>query len=176
VDGPTLDLATEASDPDLDTLSYQYSVRVGQIIGLGSKVKWDLTGVEPGSYEVTVLVSDKDNGSALRAINVSLYLPGCCLPPCAALTISGPDEVEEGQSITFTASLAGGEPTVEPTYKWSVSAGTILKGQGTAIIEVDISGHAGQQVTVTLDVGGYPPECQSTTALQVQVRKKSQRE
>jgi hypothetical protein len=173
VEGPTLNLVTDAFDPDLDTLSYQYSVSGGRILGEGSMVNWDLTGVEPGSYEVKVLVSDKNQGSALKAIKVSAFLPVCCLPPCATLTVSGSDEVEEGRSITFTANLAGGEPTVEPTYKWSVSAGSIFKGQGTATIEVDTSGLAGQQVTATLEVGGYPPECQNITTGQVQVRKKN---
>ena len=46
-----------------------------------------------------------------------------------------------------------------PTYAWTVSAGTIIEGQGTNTIKVDTTGLAGQTVRASLSVGGYHLEC-----------------
>jgi hypothetical protein len=81
--------------------------------------------------------------------------------------------IDEGQSVIFTVKVSGGEPDVEATYKWSVSAGTIVKGQGTDTIEVDTSNLAGQQVEAIVEVGGFPPECQNQASCKVQIRKKT---
>jgi hypothetical protein len=72
--------------------------------------------------------------------------------------------VDVGAPITFTANVAGGDANVTPTYNWSVSAGTISSGQGTSSITVDTTGIGGQSVTATVEVGGYPPSCNPTTA------------
>jgi hypothetical protein len=171
VDRLTLDLATNAFDPDVDTLSYRYFVSGGRIIGKGSKVTWDVTGVAPGSYEAKVLVIDKHHDSASKSINLRVLFLGMCPLPCATVTISGPGEVDKEHPITFSANLSGGEPSVNPTYKWTVSDGSIISGQGSPIIEVDTTGFVGQQVTATLEVRGFPPECPSIASCQVQVRK-----
>jgi hypothetical protein len=39
---------------DRDILSYVYGVSGGKIVGVGEKVTWDLSGVEPGTYKITV--------------------------------------------------------------------------------------------------------------------------
>lgn len=43
--------------PD-DALTYVYHVSAGKIIGNGSKVIWDLRGVKPGTYTITVSADD----------------------------------------------------------------------------------------------------------------------
>lgn len=172
VNSLTLAVETEAFDPDGDSLKYQYFVTGGKIVGEGAKVNWNLTGIDPGSYEVKVRVDDQRGGSASKTTSVSVLSNVHCPLPCANVTVSCPNDVEQNKSVRFTATISGGEPTVEPTYKWTVSAGTIINGQGTHNIEVDITGLADQQVTATLEVGGYPPECLSKASCGVQVRKK----
>lgn len=167
-----LGVATEASDPDGDSLSYQYFVTGGQIIGKGAKVDWDLTGVKSGAYEVKVQVSDPHGAIVSESSGVSVLSPIHCPAPCASISVSCPDDVEEKKAITFTANVSGGEPTVKPTYNWTVSAGTIINGQGTESIEVDTTGLTEQVVTATLEVGGYPAECGSKASCQVRIRKK----
>ena len=166
-----IDLSTEAFDPDLNQLRYQYFVSGGKIKGRGSKVSWELTGVDPGSYVAKVQVRDGHGGEARAFISVSLLTLIHCPVPCANISISCPDEVNEGKPINCTANLSGGEPTVNPVYKWLVSAGTITKGQGTSSIEVDMTGVEAQQVLASLEVGGYPPECQDRSTRQVQIRR-----
>jgi hypothetical protein len=51
-------LVTTATDPENDVLTYKYFVSGGKIIGSGSKVVWDLSGAENGSYTVTTAVDD----------------------------------------------------------------------------------------------------------------------
>jgi hypothetical protein len=44
------------------------------------------------------------------------------------------------QRRTFAVDISGGYVDKNPTYKWSISAGKIAKGQGTSEIKVDASG------------------------------------
>jgi hypothetical protein len=171
VDRLSLGITTKALDPDRDKLSYRYWVDGGRIIGRGAKVSWELTGVKPGFYGGKVQVRDGRGGSATEAVKIKVLYMGMCPLPCASVSVSCPDEVEEKQSITFAANVSGGEPTVEPTYQWTVSAGTIISGQGTPTIVVETTGLAGQQVTASLVLGGYPPECRDAESCHVRVRK-----
>ena len=53
-----ISVATEATDPEDDLLTYHYNISGGRIIGEGAKVIWDLSGVEPGTYTITAGVDD----------------------------------------------------------------------------------------------------------------------
>src|SRR5436190_9224474 len=76
-------------------------------------------------------------------------------PQCPVLKVASPDSVFAGGTLTFTAQVQGGDPNVTPTYNWTVSAGSISSGQGTATIEMDLSAVAADSiVTATVDLGG----------------------
>ena len=53
-----IDVTTTAVDPEDDPLVYVYTVNGGRVVGTGPKVKWDLTGVRPGTYTITAGVDD----------------------------------------------------------------------------------------------------------------------
>ncbi len=53
-----IEVVTTAVNPDGDPLTYAYTVSGGKIIGTGSRVVWDLTGVLPGKYTITAAVDD----------------------------------------------------------------------------------------------------------------------
>jgi hypothetical protein len=146
-------------------LLYTWSVTGGRLSGEGREVKWDLTGVANGSYTATVEVNDGNQHTASGSANVTVTdCPDCVKPPppCPTVSVSCPSEVDPGQPITFTASVAGGESGATYTYNWSVSAGTISSGQGTSTITVDTTGLA-QSVTATVSIGGADPSCTGTT-------------
>ena len=82
-------------------------------------------------------------------------IPICVLCPTVAVTCR--DSAEAGVAITFTGLVAGSGS--EPTYHWTVNAGTITKGQGTSSIEVDTKNLAGKTITATVEVGGMDPAC-----------------
>ena len=92
---------------------------------------------------------------------------------CPTVTVSCPDNAEDGAGATYTASVSGGDPNVTPTFNWAVSAGTISSGQGTSTITVDTTGVGGQTVTATVDVGGYARECSTSSSCTLSVTKKA---
>ena len=97
-----------------------------------------------------------------RALCLSFCFTLACVfaaAQCPKLKISGPDQVDEGQPITFSVALTGGDRNAEPTFNWTVSAGTISSGQGTSTITVDTTDAGGQSTTATVDVGGYDRNC-----------------
>jgi hypothetical protein len=56
----SIEISTEAIDPENDTLLYVYKISGGKIIGEGAKVIWNLSGVKPGIY--TIIVGADDGG------------------------------------------------------------------------------------------------------------------
>lgn len=81
---------------------------------------------------------------------------------CPALQIRAPDVVSAGRSgrVTLIVTDSGGTPT----YKWSVSGGTIESGQGTTSISVAAGNASGTSITATVEVGNLPDVCTSRTA------------
>ena len=63
------ELVCEASDPDGDSLNYEWSTADGKIIGSGARMTW----VSPdtmGTYIVSVKVSDSKGGEARQTVSV----------------------------------------------------------------------------------------------------------
>ena len=172
--GSEVQLTANAVDPDNDTLLYTWSVTGGRLTGEGRSVTWDLSGVANGTYTATVEVNDGNVGHTARgSATVSVAdCTGCAVPkaPCPNISVSCPNDVEQGSPITFTASVNSSDSSVSPTYNWSVSAGTISSGQGTSSITVDTAGLGGQSVTATVDVGGFAPECSRSNSCTTSVR------
>lgn len=82
---------------------------------------------------------------------------------CPRVSVSCPTSVKEGEAITFTADVAGGDRNVVPRYNWTIATGRIIEGQGTSSIKVDTFGSGGHAYTATVSISGFDPSC-STTA------------
>lgn len=65
-------------------------------------------------------------------------------------------EPRAGERITISAEAALDRKT---RFVWTLSAGKIVKGQGTPVITVDTSGLEGQTITATVDVGEAAASC-----------------
>jgi len=160
-DNRTISVATHATDPENDVLTYSYTVSGGRVIGTGANVQWDLSGATPGTYTITTGVDD-GCGICGRTNTQTITIAECnCRPACACptLSVSGPSGITApGEPMTFVANVTGGGTL---TYNWTVSAGTITSGQGTSSITVDTAGLGGQSVTATVEIGGdtNPPDC-----------------
>lgn len=163
----SVDLTANASDPDNDTLLYTWSVTGGRITGEARSVTWDLSGVNPGTYTATVDVNDGNAHTANGSTTVTVAECTRCVPPCPAVSVSCPSDVDLGSPITFTSSVSG---DASVTYNWSVSTGTISGGQGTSSITVDTTGLGGQTVTATVELGGLDPSCSRTASCTTNVR------
>ncbi len=53
-----ISVITTVENPQNDVLTYNYTVSAGKIVGQGSQVVWDLTGVEKGTHTITVKIDD----------------------------------------------------------------------------------------------------------------------
>ena len=56
----------------------------------------------------------------------------------------------------------------EITYKWTISAGAIIEGQGTPTIKVDAAGAA--EITATVEIGGVCDECERKATFKTKIQ------
>jgi hypothetical protein len=81
---------------------------------------------------------------------------------CPIITVECPDYVGETQSpAIFSAAISDNGSKAVYTYRWTISAGTIIEGQDTPKITVNGSGLGGQSITATIEVSGLPEGCPS---------------
>ena len=157
---PSASESTTAVRPENAVVTYSYTVNGGRIVGTGANVTWDLSGVRPGTYTVTVGVDD-GCGICGQTQTKTITVTECdCVPPpiqcvCPEFTVTGPAApVEPGQTMTFTANVTGGTAT-DITYNWEVSAGTIESGQGTPVITVRVPADLfSSNITATATISG----------------------
>ena len=71
-----VELVVKASDPDGDSLSYEYSTNEGKISGQGKSVLWDLRDLPLGPHEVRVTVTDGKGGKANGVVTVTTVVCG----------------------------------------------------------------------------------------------------
>lgn len=166
IDNPRVRLRAEGYSPDGNPLRYRWNASGGRIEGDGQNVVWDLTGAQPGVYTVNATVESGPAGDPLCTAFTSARVIVRNCPPqrpvCPNVSIYCPDVVDVGAPLTFTASVSGGTPGVTPLYRWRVSAGRIVSGQGTPTITVDTANLAGQPITATVEVEGYELECNAS--------------
>jgi hypothetical protein len=153
-------------------LRYAWRASGGRLNGDGQNATWDLSGATPGTYTATVEVEDPTApiDEQCHAFTSTKVIVRECPPPapvCPNVSIYCPDTVMLGSPVTFTANLSGGTAGITPTYNWTVSAGTIISGQGTPTIQVDTTGLGGQSITANLSVAGYNLNCTATCTVQI---------
>ena len=155
-DSSSISVATSASDPENDVLTYNYTVSGGRIVGTGANVSWDVGGLAPGTYTITAGVDD-GCGLCGKTQTQTITVVACdCVIDCACptLSVTGPAGVTNpGDTMTFTANTSGGSAQ-NITYNWTVSSGTITAGQGTQSITVATDASmAGGNVEATVNIG-----------------------
>jgi len=128
----------EASDPDNDSLSYEWLASGGNITGKGDTVTW-VAPEETGNYTVTVVVTDELGGesSASLSIRVAFNNP----PIIEKLTVTaehkylreipGGYKVGKGQSYKIKCSASDPDGD-ELFYEWSTDGGSI-SGKGATV-------------------------------------------
>ncbi|HEX8564936.1 MAG TPA: PKD domain-containing protein [Pyrinomonadaceae bacterium] len=156
-DATSVSVTTNATDPENDPLVYQYTVSGGTIQGTGANVTWDVSGLRPGTYTLSVAVDDgcgvcgQPRQETIRVVEC----PDCRTPPppvqpCPLTSVNvsaSPNVAQPGETVTFTATTDAGGANV--TYNWSVSAGNIASGQGTPTITVTAPSTGPASITAT---------------------------
>jgi hypothetical protein len=151
---------------------YRWTTEVGHIEGAGPNVRWDLTGVRPGRYRVYVESETGTEGRTCQVSSSTSVLLECrpVQPPiCPTISILGPQKILAGQPVTFVSVLTSNASAVKPVYRWAVSAGKIIQGQGTDSIRVDTTDLEGQTITARVSLTGYTVDCSATASLDVPV-------
>ena len=176
---PQVRLTANAVSPGGNPIKYKWTTDAGTINGEGPVVTWNLAGLTPGYHKASLdIQSVGSEGSCQAFSSVSVLVNPCVAvqPVCPAIEISCPTNVTLDQPLTFSSRYNGGVPAnVVPAYNWTVSAGTIISGQGTDTIKVDTTGLAGQTVKATLSMGGYNLECSADCAVTVPLPKLNSR-
>lgn len=160
-------IETIVRNPQSVSLVYGYTVSGGRIIGQGKKVVWDLKGVRPGVYTIEAAIDyglgfvDKPKSANITVRDNSCHLP--CF--CPTLDVSGGGIIKAGETMAFEANVSGVE-TIDITYKWTVSKGEIIKGQGTPKITVKTSSGMNGEIKATVEIGGSDlcAECPRTAS------------
>lgn len=172
---PQVKLTANAVSPGGYPIKYKWSTEAGVITGEGPVVTWSLAGLKPGYHKASLDIQSVGAEASCQAFSSITVLVNPCppvKPVCPAIEITCPTTVEVDQPITFTSRYTGGVPAnVTPVYNWSVSAGTIIEGQGTSTIKVDTKGLGGQTVRATLSIGGYTLECSADCAVTIPLPK-----
>ena len=90
---------------------------------------------------------------------------------CPRVSVTCPDSGREGNApIRFRVSATGGKQMSELSYNWSVSKGTISKGQGTAVIEVKVTGMDLEGLTATVEINGFDPNCARVASCSIAIQ------
>ena len=93
-------------------------------------------------------------------------LPPLPKSPCPfPVNISAPNQVTDGEIITYTADVTySGNAALRYTWKVTPSSARIISGLGTSTLNVDSTGLGGQRITATLtaDDGSSDPACAQT--------------
>jgi len=120
-------------------------------------------------------------------ISLSLLIPALLIPvtgnttsttsppqlECPEITMETPSTIIcPDAEVTFTAGVVGGDPNIQHTYHWTVSAGKIISGQGTPTITVATANadtEMGLRATVEVS-GGQWGSCSRTASHGVNVK------
>ena len=90
---------------------------------------------------------------------------------CPTVTVTAPTaDVEAGTSFQCMAVVSNLAKDASVTYNWVVSTGTITSGQGTSSITVEVPADD-QYCTATVDMGGFPKTCSSSSSATVVIKK-----
>jgi hypothetical protein len=159
---PHVKLKANAVSPGGFPIKYTWNTSAGTISGEGPEVTWNLAGLEPGYHKASLDIRSIGSEGSCQAFSSVTVLVNACAPVqplCPNIDIVCPTNAAIDQPLTFKANVTGGLVASPPVYAWTVSAGTIVEGQGTGTIKVDTTGLAGQTVRASLSMGGYNLEC-----------------
>jgi hypothetical protein len=152
-----LQVTCNATDPDGDQLSYEWSVTGGDISGTGAVVGWDAPQAVD-VYYITAVVKDGHGTSDSRTLPVSVATGQ---PPsiedllitadhCYLKTNTSPYKVGQGKKYDIQCTVA--DAGSELSYDWSCTVGEISEVSGESSIIAWTAPNTSGKVTITVIV------------------------
>jgi hypothetical protein len=147
----TSNIICTATDPDGDHLTYRWTTGGGTVDGSGASATWTAP-VSPGSYLITVVVSDGKDGAISRDITVTVPEKPNNPPSIAAIKFTRPNHLPVTVKVNATAEelkktpelvirkyetalvecVAEDQDKDQLTYIWRASGGKVI-GNGPSI-------------------------------------------
>ena len=156
-------LSCEASDPDNDSLSYEWLSSGGIITGKGDTVTW-VAPEETGNYTITVVVTDEFGGEGSASLSIKVAFNK--LPIIKHLIVTAKHiyehkylvEISEGykvgEGISYEIKCTASDPDGDELfYEWSTDGGSISgKGATVTFTAPGYSTVGTEPLTVTITV------------------------
>jgi hypothetical protein len=155
-----LQVTCNATDPNGDELSYEWTTDGGKISGTGTNVKWTAPR-EVGAYNVTVVVKDGYGGEDIR--KMPLCVDRGTPPAIENLIVTGKDnpylkedgqpgcDYEVFQTKKYDIDCIASNTSGELSYEWSCTAGSISR-EGSNITWTAPSTPPAQSIKVAVTV------------------------
>lgn len=130
------EITCRASDPDGDSLTYEWSADSGQVTASGPKALW-IAPDTMGVYKVNVIVKDGKGGETIQSVEIRVLnnVDGSSAPPLtlkmslpSAETVSANSTVKVG-TITKVSCIVENSAGKKISYAWSAGGGK-FKGKG----------------------------------------------
>jgi PKD domain. len=142
-----IEMRCVASDPDGDTMSYDWSATGGSFSGTGSVVSWKASQ-EYGDYDIKVTVKDDNDNTTFASVTVSVVANQD--PEILSLVAKPVTVLPQGRSaITCVATDPDGNAL---NYNWSASAGSVT-GVGNEVTWVAPEEEGTYTITLIVDDG-----------------------
>ncbi len=133
-----------ASDPDGDTMTYQWSASGGRIEGSGPQVAWNPGNASPGMYTLTATARDSKGASGSCKVDIRVEPRPNRAPTLTCSTTQRSYLPGERAPIRSVGSDPDGDAL---KYTWRANGGSIT-GRGENV-QLDTSGLAPGSYTVT---------------------------
>jgi CSLREA domain-containing protein len=162
--GGTSTISVSASDTEGDPLTYSWSAPDGGTLSSNSgpgPLTWTAPST-PGTYRVTVTVSESGNPPVSQSVSVAVVNQPPNQPPVINSLTANPTTVAPGGMSTISVSAS--DPEGDPlTYGWSApDGGTLSSNSGPGPVTWTAPSSPGTyRVTVTVSESGNPPVSQS---------------
>lgn len=136
-------ISCEASDPDNDSLSYEWLASGGNITGKGDTVTW-VAPEDIGNYTITVVVTDEFGGEGSASLSIKVAFNK--LPIIKNLIVTAKHIYEQkylakisegyykvGKGISYEIKCTASDPDGDELfYEWSTD-GSSISGKGATV-------------------------------------------
>ena len=134
----SLQVTCNATDPDGDELSYEWSASGGSITGADAAINW-VAPEEIGIYDITVVVDDGRGGNATRTIGLGASNGTPPVVEGLNVTAKEPEYLKQtttgykvGKTKEYYIECIASNTSGELVYEWS-SDGGVISGEGSMI-------------------------------------------